>query len=165
MTRRLAFALALLPALAVADPPDVQHQPSTCTIAGQPISLCASIATENELVKTRIFFRKAGEKFYNFAEMSFSGLSYCGTLPAPILGKVAKVEYYIQAVDNKYETNRTSTYQLEVKPDGGCDFPPIEKDQARRLAIKVYASDPQQGKNPPKGFEPANVTFVPASKK
>jgi hypothetical protein len=156
--------LALAAAGAVAnDAPEIDHQPSTCTVGGQAISVCASISDDNQVARARIYFRRPGEKFYSYVEMSFSGLSYCGTLPAPLAGKLEKVEYYIQAIDNEYETRRTSTYSLDVKGEGGCDFPPIEKDPARKSAIKVYATSLEQGIKLPKGFDATGVTFSPVT--
>jgi len=167
MKARTTVAVLLLGAArALAnDPPEIQHQPSTCTVDHQPISLCASISDDNQVARARIFFRRTGEKFYSMVEMTFGGLSYCGTLPAPDADKMKTLEYYVQAVDNEFETSRTSTYQIEVKPEGGCDFPPIEKDAARRAAIKVFATHADQGNKLPKGFDPAGVTFVPFNTK
>jgi hypothetical protein len=156
--------LALVVARASAnEPPEIDHQPSTCTVGGQPISICASITDDNQVARARVYFRRTGEKFYSYVEMAFSGLNYCGTLPAPLEGKVEKLEYYIQAIDNEYETRRTSTYSLDVKPESGCDFPPIEKDPARKNAIKVYATSLEQGIRVPKGFDPNGVTFSPVT--
>jgi hypothetical protein len=143
--------------------PEIEHQPSTCTVGGQPISICASISDDNQVARARIYFRRTGEKFYSYVEMAFVGLNYCGTLPAPIEGKIEKLEYYIQAIDNEYETRRTSTYLLDVKPEAGCDFPPIEKDPARKSAIKVYATSLEQGIKVPKGFDTNGVTFSPVT--
>jgi hypothetical protein len=96
-----------------------------------------------------------------FVDMTFGGLNYCATLPAPV--SVKAVEYYLQATDNKYEAARTSTYQMEVKPAGSCDFPAVEKDPERRSSMKVHATDVNQGIRLPKGFDPAGVKFVPAT--
>ncbi len=144
-----------------AEPPIIEHQAATCTEKGQPISLCANVADDDKVEKARVYFRKPKEKYYVFVEMSFVGLNYCATLPAPL--GVPAVEYYMEAIDNEYEKARSSTYKLEVKPAGSCDFPPIEKDEARRAAMKVYATNVAQGIRLPKGFDPTPVTFVPAT--
>jgi hypothetical protein len=141
--------------------PVIEHQATSCTDATEPISLCATIADDKEIARAKVYFRKPGEKYYIFAEMAFGGLSYCGTLPAPTGLKV--VEYYLQATDNEYESARTSTYQMEIKPTGSCDFPAVEKDPARRAAIKIFATDVQQGIRLPKGYDSTGVTFVPAT--
>ena len=145
----------------VNEAPVIEHQAATCAEKGEPISLCANVADDDKIEKARIYFRKPGEKYYIFVEMAFVGLNYCGTLPAPT--SVPIVEYYMEAIDNQYEKARTSTYKLEVKPTGSCDFPPIEKDEARRAAMKVYATDVNQGIRLPKGYDPTPVTFVPAT--
>jgi hypothetical protein len=93
--------------------------------------------------------------------MTFGGLSFCGTIPAPRTGKVQAVEYYEQAVDDQVDSNRTSTYQIQVQPEGVCEFPPVEKDAAKASAITVFATHPKQGKKLPDEFLAAGVSFVP----
>jgi hypothetical protein len=161
-----AVLLAALHApLAVADAPSVEHQPVPCTVPGQPISLCASVTDDGQVAKARVYFRSAGEKFYSFVEMVFGGLSFCGTLPAPREGKLKTLEYYIWGVDDAFETQRTSTHQILVQPDGVCEFPPVEKDPAKAGAIVVYASNQKQGKKLSDAFLSAGVSFVPAGAK
>ena len=71
--------------------------------------------------------------------MTFGGINYCGTLPAPREGKLKVIEYYVQAVDDAFQAQRTSTFQLSVVPEGKCEFPPIEKD-AKRAARRSRCS-------------------------
>jgi hypothetical protein len=97
--------------------------------------------------------------------MAFTGLSYCGTLPAPLEGKLATVEYYVQAVDDQYQPKRTSTYQINVQPEGVCEFPPLEKDAVRAAAIKVFATNKKQGKKLDDAFSGVGVSFVPVATK
>jgi hypothetical protein len=93
--------------------------------------------------------------------MTFGGISYCGTLPAPREGKVKVIEYYLQAVDDQYQPTRTSTFQMNVQPEGMCEFPPIEKDAGKAAAIKVFATNRKQGNKMHDAFVTAGVTFVP----
>jgi hypothetical protein len=97
--------------------------------------------------------------------MTFGGISYCGTLPGPRAGKTKAVEYYVQALDDQYQAQRTSTYQLQVQAPSVCEFPPVEKDAARTAAITVHATDRKQGKRLPDGFVDTGVTFVPFARK
>ena len=162
----LAVLLTVLAAAAAtAEEPDVQHQPSPCTVPGKPVSLCASVTDDGQVAKVRIYFRTAGDKYYSFVEMAFTGINFCGTLPAPRERKTQAVDYYVQGVDDQYETKRTSTYQLNVQPEGVCEFPPIEKDAARSAAITVYATSPKQGKKLNDAFDTRGVTFVPVKTK
>ena len=156
--------VAAMAGAAAAEEPDVAHQPSPCSVPGKPISLCASVTDDGQVAKVRIYFRPAGEKFYSFVEMAFTGINFCGTLPAPRQGKAQAVDYYVQGVDDEYETRRTSTYQLNILPDGVCEFPPVEKDPARAAAITVYATSPKQGKKLPGAFLSTGVTFVPVKR-
>jgi hypothetical protein len=159
----LAAGAWLSAAIAGAEPPSVEHQPVPCTLPDKSLSVCASVTSERPVAKSRVYFRAAGEKYYSFVEMVFGGLSFCGTLPAPREGKVKTLEYYVQAVDDQYESTRTSTFQMTVQPT--CEFAPVEKDSARTAAITVYATNKDQGKRLSDGFQSAGVSFVPVVRK
>jgi hypothetical protein len=153
------LALALLPARVLADePPVVEHQPALCTVPEKPFSLCAEISDDRAVAAARVYFRKAGEDYYAFVDMAFTGVGYCATLPAPRESTKA-VEYYVQAVDDGYQATRTSTYQMQVR--AGCEFAPLEKDAAKAAAIKVFATHKKQGRKLDGAFVSAGVTFVP----
>ena len=157
---RLSLVLALLPAFGAADePPTVNHQPVLCTLPEQPISLCAEISDDGAVARARLYFRKAGEDYYAFVDMAFTGVAYCATVPGP-RAKTKAVEYYVQAVDEAYQPTRSSTFQIQVQ--ASCEFPPLEQDPAKAAAIKVFATHQKQGKKLDGAFVPAGVTFVPA---
>jgi hypothetical protein len=163
--RAVASAVLLAVGLARAaraEPPNVDHQPSPCMVPEKPASLCASITDDGQVAAARIYFRPAGDKFYSFVDMVFGGLSFCGTVPGARAGKVQVLEYYVQAVDDQYESQRTSTFNLEVKPE--CEFAPVEKDPARAAAIVVHATNQKQGKKIPEEFVPTGVSFVPVTR-
>ncbi len=164
MRKSLAPALVLLlvPAAPTPadDPPAVEHQPALCTVPEKAFSLCASISDDSNVATARLYFRRAGEDYYGFVNMAFTGVSYCGTLPGP-REKTKAIEYYVQAVDDNYQPTRTSTFRLPVQPEGVCEFPPLEKDPAKAAAIKVLATNRKQGKRLDDGFNPTGVTFVP----
>jgi hypothetical protein len=163
--RAPALLLALAPALAQADaPPTVEHQPALCTVPDKAISLCATISDDGTVAVARLYFRRAGEKYYSFVDMSFTGISYCGTLPPPRRKKTKAIEYYVQAIDDQYEPARTSTFRLPVDAEGVCEFPPLEEAPERAAAIKVFATNRKQGKKLDGGFLKAGVTFVPVRK-
>jgi hypothetical protein len=169
--RRAAPCLLLLGPLLLAplaaradDPPSVEFQPTPCSVPDKPIRLCASVADDNQVGAARIYFRPAGEKYFSFVDMAFGGINYCGTIPAPREGKVKTLEYYVQAMDNAYQAQRTSTYQLAIQAEGVCQFPPVETDAARVSSIKVYATSDKQGKKLPDEFSETGVTFVPVKR-
>jgi len=157
-----AFLLLLLPAFPARadDPPVVEHQPALCTVPDKPLSLCAAISDDGNVATARVYFRRAGEDYYSFVNMAFTGVSYCGTIPGP-REKAKAIEYYVQAVDDAYQPQRTSTFRLAVQPEGVCEFPPLEKDAAKAANIRVLATNRKQGKKLDEGFNPAGVTFVP----
>jgi hypothetical protein len=158
----LAAGLALVAGPVAAEPPSVEHQPSPCTVPEKPAHLCATITDDGQVAAARIYFRPAGEKFYSFVDMVFGGLSFCGNLPAPREGKVQTIEYYVQAVDDQFESQRTSTFNMNVGAE--CEFPPIEKDPGKAApAIVVHATNQKQGKKLPDEFVPTGVSFVPVA--
>ena len=161
----VARGLLLAAALAGGDPPLVEHQPVPCTVADKPFSLCATVSDDIQVARARVYFRPEGQKFYSFVDMAFGGLRYCGTVPAARTGKVKRVEYYVQGLDNDFNTQRSSSYWLAIQPDGACDFPPVETDPARTTGIVVYATHKKQGKKLPDAFQSAGVSFVPVQTK
>ena len=163
MSRRLPLlvpSLLVLPALAGAEPPILEHQPSACTVPEKAISLCATITDDSQVAKARLYFRASGEKYWNVLDMTFGGISFCGTVPAPRAGKVQTVEYYIQAIDDSYEAQRTSTYELRVQGEDACGFPPLETDAQRAAAMTIYGTHKKQGKKLDDKFSSVGVTFV-----
>lgn len=160
-----ALLLVLLPVVGGAQQaPVVDHQPAYCTVPDKPISLCAAISDDGNVAAARLYFRRTGEKHYAFVDMAFTGLDYCGTLPAPRDGKTKEIEYYVQAIDDSYEPTRTSTFRLPIEEVGVCEFPPVEEDPERAAAIKVFATSRKQGKKLDGGFVKTGVTFVPVKK-
>jgi hypothetical protein len=159
-----ALVFLLLPAALARgdDPPAVEHQPALCTVPDKPLSLCAAISDDGNVATARLYFRRAGEDYYASVSMAFTGVSYCGTIPGP-REKTKAIDYYVQAVDDSFQPQRTSTFRLPVQPEGVCEFPPLEKDAAKAAAIKVTATNRKQGKKLDEGFNPTGVTFVPLS--
>jgi hypothetical protein len=147
------------------DPPAIDYTPAPCTEAGKAISLCAAISDDHNVSAARLYFRRAGEDFYSLVDMTFGGINYCGTLPAPREGKLKVIEYYVQAVDDQFQAQRTSTFQLKVVSAGQCEFPPIEKDPKRAAAIKVFATNKKQGSKLDDAFDRTGVTYVPLGAK
>jgi hypothetical protein len=159
-----ALAVLASPAGTFADePPVVEHQQALCTVPERPLLLCASISDDGSVAAARLYFRRAGQDYFAFVDMTFTGVGYCATLPGP-RARTKAIEYYVQATDNSYQPTRTSTYRLPVQPEGVCEFPPLEKDPARAAAIRVFATSRKQGRKLDDGFVATHVTFVPAAK-
>jgi len=160
---RAALVVALVAAARIApadDPPSIDHQPAPCTVPNKAVSLCAAISDDGQVVTARAYFRRAGQDFYNFVDMAFTGLNYCATLPAPREGRVKTIEYYLQAVDDQFQPTRTSTFQLAVQPENLCEFPAVEKDAKKAAAIKVFATNKKQGRKIDDAFVETGVTYV-----
>jgi hypothetical protein len=162
MRTALAWVAAVLAAAALrAEPPSVSHQQVPCTVPGQPFQICATVTDDGEVAKARVYFKAEKDKYYSFVDMAFGGIEFCGTLPAPLEKKTKQVEYYVQAVDDQYETHRTSSALIELQPAETCAFAPVDKDPARTQAITVHATHQKQGRKVPDAFAAAGVTFVP----
>lgn len=160
--RAACCAAALLCAVSLrADPPSISHQQVPCTVPEQPFQICAAVTDDGEVARARVYFKAEQEKYYSFVDMAFGGIEYCATLPGPREGKAKQVEYYVQAVDDQYETHRTSSALVEVQPAESCAFAPVDKDPARTQEITVHATHQKQGRKPSDAFVPAGVTFVP----
>lgn len=160
----LAAAVMGAPAAQADELPLIEHQPSPCVLPGKPFRLCAKVSDDVGVGKARVYFRRAGDTYYAFADMAFDGLNYCATLPAPRPGGARLLEYYVQALDSAYQAQRTSTFQLQVKPALECEFAPEESDPQRRATIVVHATHVKQGKKLGDGFLGTGVTFVPIAR-
>jgi hypothetical protein len=150
-----------VPASAQELAPDIVHQPAHCSIPGTPISVCAVVTDDRQVVKARAYFRPEGERYFSFVELEPRGGEYCGTLPAPREGRMKQLEYYVWAVDDEYVPQRTTPFLLEMQEEDVCGFPPLERDPARAASITVYATNPRQGGELDDDFERTGVTFVP----
>lgn len=163
MPRRawLPVSVLLLGLAAAADElPQVEHQPSPCTVPDKPFTLCSRVSDDVQVAKVRAYFRRAGETWYAFTDAAFDGVNFCATLPAPRAGKTSTVEYYVQAIDSAFQVARSPLYVLRVAPEEQCGFAPVEKDPARAAGLVVYATNQKQ-KRLSDGFAEAGVRFVP----
>jgi TPR repeat protein len=133
-------------------------------VPNEAMSICASISDDAMISKARVYFRPETERYYSYADMVFSGLNYCATLPAPRQDKTRGLQYYIQAVDDGYNTQRSSTFNVAVQESELCGFPPLERDPEKANAITVYATHPKQGNKLDDKFVRTGVSFVPAKK-
>ncbi len=107
------------------EPPSIEHHPVACTVSGKAISLCAAISDDQNVSAARVYFRRAGEDFYSFVDMSFGGINYCGTLPAPREGKLKVIEYYVQAVDDSV-------------PGPAHEHVPVERRAGREVRVPAH---------------------------
>ena len=112
-----------------------------------------------------MYFRPEGDEFYSFVDMTFGGLRYCGTLPPPRAGKLRRVEYYVQGVDDEYNAQRTTSYWVAIQPEGACDFPPVETDATLTSSDRGLRDAQEAGQEAPRRLPSAGVSFVPVQTK
>ncbi|HEX9641406.1 MAG TPA: hypothetical protein VGB13_08830, partial [Candidatus Krumholzibacteria bacterium] len=144
------------------EPPNIEHQGSNCTVPDQRVSVCASIFDDQMVSKARVFFRPQGERYFNYAEMSFNGLEYCSVLPAPRQGKMKALEYYLQASDDAFQTRRGNMNQLVIQESEACPFPPVAQETSTPLT--VYATHKKQGDKLDDKFVREGVSFIAKSR-
>jgi hypothetical protein len=167
IVRQIAL-LGLLAAAAIVradDPPVVEHQPVTCGVPGRALHLCATISDDVQVARARIFFRADEDKYFSVVDMVFGGLTYCATLPAVRPGRAQAIEYYVQALDDQYQAQRTQTYRVPIKTQGRCEVSVVESDPKRPQIMRVYATHKKQGGKLDAAFDPTGVTFVPVAGK
>ncbi len=113
--------------------------------------------------KVDVFFRAAGQKAFYRSSMGFDGINFCTTLPVPERS-VSIVEYYVRAIDDEANIERTIDFRMAVDPDRTCEYPVIDQDPERTSRLVVYATIAKQGKKI-KGFERKGLVRFVAVKK
>jgi len=129
---------------AAPDEPVLDHQPVVCTAPEKNARLCAYVADDGEVRRSRVYFRAKGQPAFYYVDMAFDGIQFCATLPAP-KKNVPVVEYYVWAVDNDFLSQRTRTYEIAFTPTG-CEFPVFDEDPTRTKGLVVAATSEKQGK-------------------
>lgn len=146
-----------------ADEPVIDHQPITCTLPEKYPRICTYVADDGEVKRARVFFRAKGQEAFYWTDMTFDGIQYCATLPAP-KKTVRSIEYYIWAVDDAFTTQRTRTFELTFL-QSGCDYPVFDEEPERTSKLVVNATSDKQGKKID-GFSEQGITqFIPFEKK
>ena len=159
-----AFMIAGFAVVTFSEEPLIDHQPVICSLPQKNPRICGFIADDGEVKKVRVYFRAQKQETFYWSEMVFDGIQYCATLPVA-KDSVRTVEYYIWAIDNDFETQRTRTYGISVEPDTPCEYPVFDEDPERVSNLAVYATSPKQGKSIRDFEKEGIVTFVPAAKR
>ncbi len=161
----LCSALLLLFSVgAFAEEPLIDHQPVICSIREKNPRICTFVADDGEIKKVRVYFKAEKQEAFYWSQMSFDGIQYCATLPVP-KKSVRGVEYYIWAIDDGFESQRTRTHKINLIPESPCEYPVFDDDPVRTSDLAVHATSPKQG-NEIKEFEKVGIShFVPAAKR
>ena len=149
MKPTLAFALL------ASSSPVIQDETADCFKSGDRPLICAHVMDERAVASARVFFRSRDGKGFYWAELSFDGARYCATLPRP--SAETRVEYYLEAVNDGYETARTRSRSLEAR--SGCRASTADPQAPPTV---VHTTVPQQDPVPA-GFDPRTLKpFTPA---
>jgi hypothetical protein len=164
--RIVGAVLAIVCSAPVAFPeePIIDHQPVVCSLPGKNPRICAYIADDGEVKRTRAYFRPAGKDLYYWMEMSFDGIQYCATLPIA-KSDVKGVDYYVWTIDDNFESKRTRTYTISIVPEVPCEYPVFDDDPERTANLEVNATSPKQGDKLEDFSDKGVVKFVPLSRK
>ena len=158
----LAWAtIAAFPGAAA--PPLIDHQEVSCSLPGKHPRICATIADDGVVKGAKIYFRAAGESTFYWSEMQLDFRSYCVTLPVPE-ASVTEVQYYLWAIDDGLEIERTKDLVMTVDANRTCDHPIIDDDPERTAHLVVHATSHKQGKRI-RGFEPEGVEYLRVKKR
>ena len=144
--------------------PIVDHQPVVCSLPGKNARICAYVADDGEVKRTRAYFRPAGKELFYWTEMTFDGIQYCATLPIA-KSDVKGVDYYIWTIDDNFESTRTRTYTISVVPEVTCEYPVFDDDPERTSNLEVNATSPKQGDTLEDFSDQGVVKYVPVTQK
>jgi hypothetical protein len=144
-----------------ADEPLIDHQPVVCSLPEKNPRICTYVADDGEVKKARVYFRAEKQEAFYWSEMAFDGIQYCATLPAA-KSKVRNVDYYIWAIDDAFESQRTRTFTISVAPETPCEYPVFDEDPERISNLTIYATSPKQGDSIEDFEKEGIVRFVPA---
>ena len=153
----LVVGLAGLAAPGNATPPLIDHQEVSCSLPGKHPRICATIADDGIVKRAKIYFRAAGQSTFYWTEMSLDFRSFCATLPIPD-SSVTEVQYYLWAIDDGLETERTKDLVMTVDANRSCEHPVIDEDPERTSNLVVHATARKQGKKI-KGFLADGVEY------
>jgi hypothetical protein len=157
-------ALAFSTGLAFSEEPILDHQPVLCSLPGKNPRVCAYVADDGEVKRTRAYFRAAGKELFYWTEMTFDGIQYCATLPIAN-GDIKGVDYYIWTIDDSFESKRTRTYTISVVPEVPCEYPVFDDDPERTAHLEVNATSPKQGETLEDFSSKGVVKYVPLTRK
>lgn len=143
--------------------PIIDHQPVPCSLPGEHPRICATIADDGVVQRTRVYFRAAGEAAYYWTEMVLDFRNFCATLPVPE-DSTPVVEYHIWVVDDELNTKRTTDEQMTVDPERSCTSPVIDQDPERTSNLVVFATTREQGKKIA-DFKDGGIDFRPVNKR
>ncbi len=140
-----------------AAPPLIDHQEVSCSLPGKNPRICATVADDGVVKRAKIYFRAAGQSTFYWSEMDLDFRKFCATLPVPD-PEVKEVQYYLWAIDDDLEIERTKDLTMTVDGDRTCNHPVIDEDPDRTARLVVHATSRKQGKKM-SGFLPDGVDY------
>jgi hypothetical protein len=160
----LAAAVLFSVQAAQNEEPTIDHQPVECSTPEKNARICAYVLDDGEVKRVRVYFRAEKQEAFYWSDMAFDGIQFCATLPVA-KKSVSTLEYYVWAVDDKFQSTRTRSNLVSLSPTAPCAFPVIDEEPERISNLVVNATSEKQGKAIEE-FEERGITqFVPLRKK
>lgn len=159
---RLAQSKSPAPAGANEEP-TIDHQPIECSVPGKNTRVCAYVLDDGEVKRVRVYFRADKQDAFYWSDMTFDGIQFCATLPVA-KNNVSRVEYYIWAVDDQFQSIRTRSYSISFEPTSPCAYPVVDDDPERISKLVVHATAEKQG-DEIEQFEKQGIAEFVAAKK
>jgi hypothetical protein len=123
MARRLGgltLAATLLLSASLEAQPRIGHEDVECLPRGEFTRLLASIQPASTIRAAKLYFRSSLYPEFYFVAMSRDAAGAFGAvLPLPA-AETTKVVYYIEAVDQSFQTSRSDELEVSVSDDSGC---------------------------------------------
>jgi hypothetical protein len=168
VTAFLLLAAFALPVPVVSRPvaseePTIDHQPVECSVPGKNTRICAYVLDDGEVKRVRVYFRADKQEAFYWSDMAFDGIQFCATLPVA-KKDVSRIEYYIWAVDDEFQSIRTRSYPVSLEPKSPCAYPVVDDDPDRVSKLVVHATSEKQGRALEEFEDQGVVEFVAAKK-
>lgn len=93
----------------------IDHTPVDCVVAGRLPAFAACFMPAEEVVRARIYYR-LGQRPWQYSPLLPEGSCFGATLPRPRRGDDA-LRYYVEVVDNRKGTARSSEHRARVVAD------------------------------------------------
>jgi hypothetical protein len=99
--------------------PFIRHDEVRCIPRDQFTEFVADVVPPDQLRSVRLYFRSELFPEYYFVDMSVAEAHYAAVLPLPT-EQTRRVVYYIEVVDQTFETSRSEEFVVDVEQDH-CD--------------------------------------------
>jgi hypothetical protein len=147
-SRCVVGVFLLLASRAGAGTIEIEHRGASCIVAERHAQVSACVTAPAGLARVRAHFRATGSAPWHSVDMKADTGCWVGVLPPP-LASTSGVEYYVEAIDQSFNTVRTERIPLRVASVcvHGVALPSVVP------AASVVVTAPMGGPAIPDGFQ------------